>query len=101
MLYLSVVDLVSMMLFNSKVMLTNNTDYSCHIKVLELFEPILIMQFISCQIMVLVINNLGEDTHAQTHAHTQTHTHTYTPTSWTEETSYMPGLINHVASYKM
>ena len=60
-------------------MLTNNADYSCHINVLELFKPILIMQSISCQIMVLVINNLGEDTHAQTHAHTQTHTHTYFP----------------------
>ena len=46
---------------NAKLTPTNDTDYSCHIKVVELIMP-------------LVINSLGgEDTHTHTHTHTKTH----------------------------
>ena len=45
---------------------TNKTDYSCHIKAVELVQPI-----IWVHIMPLVINSLGGgDTHANTHTHT-------------------------------
>ena len=58
------------------------TDYSCHIKVVEVNH----MGFISCHIIPLVIYILGVDrqtqshtrTHARTHARTHTHTHTHT-----------------------
>ena len=39
--YLALIGLVFMTCFNSTAMLTNDTDYSCHIKAFELIEPII------------------------------------------------------------
>ena len=49
----------------------NDTDYSCHIKAIELIYPI-----IGVYITPLVINSLGGG-HTNTHTHTHTHTQAY------------------------
>ena len=55
------------------------------------------MEFISCYITPLVINNLGDretDTHAHarmythTHTHTHIHTHTHTNTDITDKSDF-------------
>ena len=69
---LSLIRLVSMMLFNFKETSTNDTDYSCHMKAVELVYPIILDPYTS-----LVINSLrGGDTY--THPYTRTHTNTHT-----------------------
>ena len=82
--------------FNSKALLTIDTNYSCHIKVIEFVKPI-----IWARIMSLVMDSLwGRDTHIHTHTHTHTciHTHSYTHklqmhTSFTNNSNYKkPGI---------
>ena len=48
-------------MFYSKAMPTNDTDYSCHIKVMDLFS-----QSYRIHIMLLVIYSLGAETHSHT-----------------------------------
>ena len=98
------------MCFNSKVVPTNDTDYSCHIKVVKLCLGNH-MRSISHHITLLTINRPGHirpcphpdaRTHARTrthtytqrtHKHTHKHTYTHVPTSQTKqfwETRYVP-----------
>ena len=61
---------------DAKVMPTDDTDCSCHIKPLNLFN-----QSRRVYITPLVINSLeGGHTHTHTHTHTHKHTHTNTHT---------------------
>ena len=56
---------------SSKATPTNDTNYSCHIKAVELVEPF----------TLLFINNFrGGHTHARMHAHMHTRTHARTHT---------------------
>ena len=69
-----------MMFFNFKGTPTNDTDYSCHIKAVELVYPIILGLYTS-----LIINSLGGgDTHTPPHTH-NIHTQTH-----------MPGLKLHI-----
>ena len=47
---------------------TDDTDYSCHTKAVELVEPIILgpNHATSCHITPLIIKALGTDTHIQT-----------------------------------
>ena len=62
--------------FNSKALVTFDSNYSCHIKAIEFVKPI-----IWAHITSLVMDSLGGmDTHTHTHTHTHIHTHTHTHT---------------------
>ena len=72
---LTLIRLVSMIHFTSKATPTNDTDYSCHIKVVE-FVFTTCMGLISYQIMSLAINSLRADTQIDKQIHTNTQTST-------------------------
>ena len=65
-----------MMHINAKAIPTNDTDYRCYIKAVELVN-----QSYGVYIAALVFNSLeGGDIHTHTHTHIHTYTHTYTHT---------------------
>ena len=58
--YLNLIKLVSTTYYISKATPTNNTNYSCHINVVELAIVLTNhIRSILCHIMLLVINSLG------------------------------------------
>ena len=83
------------MYFNWKATSTNDTDYSCHIKAVEL-SLTNHMWSISHHIMPLVGNSVQSGhthPHAQIHTHTYVHMHASTHTHTTFKTTGVPGLI--------
>ena len=64
---------VSMTHYNSKATPTNDTDYSCHINVVQL-----VSQSYGVHILPHYIIYPRGWTHTRTHAHAHTHTHTHT-----------------------
>ena len=65
-----------MMHINAKAIPTNDTDYRCYIKAVELVN-----QSYGVYIAALVFNSLeGGDIHTHTHIHTYTHIYTHTQT---------------------
>ena len=77
--WLTLVRLVTMTRSNFNATPTTDSNCSCHIKAVELFN-----QSYGVHIMPLVINSLGG---GYTHTHTHTHTHTNTHTDVRTETT--------------
>ena len=75
----SLITLISMTWFIYKAVPINDTNYSCHMKAIELVEPIILgpCHAISCTISYILITS-GDGGHTRTQTHTHTHTHTHT-----------------------